>query len=398
MLLSCFENKVDFSAEGPDTEKLLNYCAEQGIEITGINKKGFVLSGSVAANRYKTLRIPARKFGIRLKIIKKKGTYFFIKKNYIKAGAVFGFIFVSVIVLFLNMFIWEINIYGNKKVLSENIIASAKEMGLNRGTLSKKHDVQTIEWHILNENEGLALVEINIQGSCANITVRETSEPAEMKSDDDVPVNIIASRYGVIRKMDVFDGQDNAKVGDAVMKGDLLVSAVYEDRHNKLTLKHARANIIAETDYYIKIEFPLKQKLEYKGNLRKKVLEIDFMGMVFKIGNNKKTDRLIAEREEMQLRFLWIKLPVNLIITRYFDVKQKDITYNFEQGKAGAYLFLEQQEKIELDSAEIISRTNTERIKDEKYIIEANYIVLMNIAEEQPLESDIPWENTDDIS
>ena len=47
---------------------------------------------------------------------------------------------------------------------------------------------------------------------------------------------------------------------------------------------------------------------------------------------------------------------------------------------------------------EIISRKITEKAKNNKYIIEAEYIVLMNIAEEQPIDSDIPWENTDDMS
>ena len=46
----------------------------------------------------------------------------------------------------------------------------------------------------------------------------------------------------------------------------------------------------------------------------------------------------------------------------------------------------------------IISKKLSEKIKNEKYIINAEYIVLMDICEEQPLESDIPWENTDDMS
>ena len=47
---------------------------------------------------------------------------------------------------------------------------------------------------------------------------------------------------------------------------------------------------------------------------------------------------------------------------------------------------------------EIISRKTEEFVKDEKYIINADYIVLMDIAKEQPIESDIPWENSDDMS
>ena len=55
-------------------------------------------------------------------------------------------------------------------------------------------------------------------------------------------------------------------------------------------------------------------------------------------------------------------------------------------------------EEKELFDAEIISRIDYEKVKNNKYIIKSDYICLMNIAEEQPIESDIPWENTDDIS
>lgn len=396
--MNLLKNKVDFVIEGAETEKILKYSSENGIEINNLKKDGYKLYGSIPAKDYKKLKNPKRKYGLKIKITKKRGYYFFIKKNKIKIGFVFGLIFVVLYSIFLNNYIWEINIYGNNDVDSEKILESAREMGLKKGTLAKKHDVQVIEWHIMNENKYIALAEVNIQGSCANIHVREASEPAKMKYDDDEPVNIVASRYGIIRKMDVFDGQDVVKVGDAVMKGDLLVSAVYEDRHNKLTLKHARANIIAETDYSIEVEFPLEQIIEKKGNIKKKTYEIDFMGLKFILGKVKNESDYYVEEEKSDLYFLWIKLPVNLIVKRYFDVKQNTITYNFEQGRAGAYLLLEQKESEIFKDADIISRKDTEKIKDNNYIIKADYICLMNISKEQPIESDIPWENTDDIS
>ena len=396
--MNLFENEVDFIIEGAETERILKYCSDKGLKINNLKKEGYKLFGSLRAKDYKKLKKIRIKYGLKMKITNKRGYYFFIKKNQTKAGFVFGLIFVILSSIILNKFIWEINIYGNKDVDAETIIQSAEEMGLKKGTLSKKHDSQTVEWYIMNENEGLALVEVNIQGSCANILVREATKPAEMKSDDDIPINIIASRYGVIRKMDVFDGQDAVKVGDAVMKGDILVSAVYEDRHNKLTLKHARANIIAETDYSIEVEFPLEQIIEKRGNINKKTYEIDLMGLKIKLGNIKNQSDYIVEEEEFDLHFLWIKLPINLIIKRYYDVKYNTITYNFEQGREGAYQLLEHEEEEIFKNAKIISRKDTEKIKDNKYIIKADYICLMDIGQEQALESDIPWENTDDMS
>ena len=216
-----------------------------------------------------------------------------------------------------------------------------------------------------------------------------------MVSDDDVPTNIIASKYGVVKKINVFDGKEKVKPGDAVMKGDLLVSAVYEDRHNKLTLKHARAEVLAKTDYFIEISFPLSQVFYEIDGVKSTSFEIIFLGKSIRIGKN---ENFPNETILKELRFFGIKLPIKMIITRYFNVKENNVTYGFEEGKAKAYEALLKKEREELEDTEIISRKTQEMIKGGKYIIFSEYVVIMDIAEEQPIESNIPWENTDDMS
>ena len=165
-----------------------------------------------------------------------------------------------------------------------------------------------------------------------------------------------------------------------------------------MTLKHTRAKIIAETDYNLKVEFPLEEKILEKDKLYKTTYEITILGKILNIGNYENEEELPFEKEEKQFMFFGIKLPIKLIITRYFSVKQNSITYNFEQGRQKAYNQLALKEKADMKDMEIVSRTTEEIIKDGKYIINADYIVLMDIAKEQPIESDIPWENTDDMS
>ena len=397
-LIDFLKGCVCFRASGADIESFLTYCARNGIEIIKPVKKGLILSGKVSLKNYKKLKKPARKFGIKIRIDKKSGFIFFAKKNKYRIGFAFGIISMVIFCIIMNCFIWEINISGNKETKTEDIMKSAEEMGLLKGTRSGKHFVQNIEWYILRENSNLSSVEINIQGSVANILVNERKETDKMVPDDDMPVNIIASRYGVIRKIDVFDGQEIVKTGDAVMKGDLLVSAVYEDSHKKLTLKHARADVIAETDYSIEIELPFEKKTETIAGKNKRLIEIDILGYKFLIGNNNKCDNLPFTEKEKQISFIGIKIPIKVKITQYFDVKGNDITLNPTEAKTEAYKKLNKKENEELGKAKIISRKIEERIKDGKYIIKADYIVLLNIAEEQPIESDIPWENTDDMS
>lgn len=392
-----FINRVDFSAEGLECEKILNYAVKNNIDIFFPKKSGFTLFGTVYSGNYKVLKKFALKNGIKLKIVNKKGPYFFFRKNKRKIPIVVGIISVMAVIALLNNFILEIDVKGNETVPYEEIIEIAQKNGLTTGTLKKSHDVRKIEWAILNDVKNLSWVSVNMQGCKANIVVNEARSLPEMKYDDDKPVNIIAARHGIIRKMDVFDGQDVAKVGDAVMKGELLVSAVYEDRYNKLTLKHSRANIIAETDYKIEVEFPFEQILEKTDHTKDIISEIDFLGFIFNFKNNDDDFQIIDEHEEY-LYFLWIKLPIKVKKCRLKYVKQYSITYDIEQAKSGAYELLEQKEKEELKNTEILTKRIDEKIKNNKYIIVADYTCLMDIGEEQDILSNIPWENTDDIS
>ena len=394
-LIRYIKGTVDFYAEGPDIERFYSYCSKNNAEIVSPRKSGYILYGKTEAKNYKKLRIPARKNGIKIKILRKKGLYFDLKKNRTKIGFASGIVFSLLFCVIMNLFIWEINIIGNTDVSDEEIMKSANEMGLITGTPASKHFVQDIEWYILRENPKLASVEINIQGSVANIMINEREEEPKMVSDDDVPTNIIASKYGVVKKINVFDGKEKVKPGDAVMKGDLLVSAVYEDRHNKLTLKHARAEVLAKTDYFIEISFPLSQVFYEIDGVKSTSFEIIFLGKSIRIGKN---ENFPNETILKELSFLGIKLPIKMIITRYFNVKENNVTYGFEEGKAKAYEALLKKEREELEDTEIISRKMQEMIKGGKYIIFSEYVVNMDIAEEQPIESNIPWENTDDMS
>lgn len=389
---------VDFRAEGVFCEKLLTEAMKNGLGISFPRKSGYTMHGTVQAAEYRSLCKIARRLGLKMRIEKKHGIYFTLKRHRDKIGFAAGAIFAAAVVLFLNLFVWEINISGNKAVSSEEIMATLANSGLKTGTLRTAHDARKIEWNIMNDNKEIAWATVNIQGCCVNVVVSETRREAEMKYDDDKPVNIIAAKYGVIRKMDVFDGQGVVKVGDAVMKGDLLVSATFEDRHGKLTLKHSRARVMAETDYEITVEFPLEQVIETTGGVKKSVKGIEIMGLSIPLGSSRGCEELPAEKEEKELYFLWIRLPVKEISTKYYTVKRNTITYTAEQAKGGAFQLLEQKEAEEMSNMEIISRKTEEKIANGKYIIRASYDCIMDIAEEQDILSDFPWENTDDIS
>lgn len=395
-LLKKTENTVDFSAEGAECEAFLYRSVRENLEIREPERKDYRITGKIRAGDYKKLQKIAKKHGMKMRIGRKHGWYFFYRKNRDKIALLSGMAGAMLFVLFFNLFIWEVEVVGNKTVPTEEILSLVREEGIREGAFRKGHDDRKIEWKVMNSFDEIGWVSLNVQGSKATILVDEIKENPKPKPDDDKPVNLIASRYGVIRKMNVFDGQSAVKPGEAVMKGDLLVSAVYEDSHAKLTLKHARAEIIAETDYIAEVSFPMEQVIKEKGTLKSKITKIKVLGKTLTFGKPK--ENCFIEESEKDLYFLWIRLPITVSETQYIGVKERTVTYNLEQAKSGAYQLLKEKEDTDMGKMQIISRRTEEKVSNGNYIIKADYICLMDIAEEQDILSDIPWENTDDMS
>ena len=67
---------------------------------------------------------------------------------------------------------------------------------------------------------------------------------------------------------------------------------------------------MAETDYKITVEFPLKQIIETTGESKKTVKEIVVLGNRIPIGSARGCEGLPAKKEEKELYFLWIRLPI----------------------------------------------------------------------------------------
>ena len=80
-LLRYIKGTVDFYAEGADIEGFYSYCAKNNTEILSPRKNGYSLYALTEAKNYKKLRIPARKRGIKIKIIKNRGYILILKKT-----------------------------------------------------------------------------------------------------------------------------------------------------------------------------------------------------------------------------------------------------------------------------------------------------------------------------
>lgn len=141
------------------------------------------------------------------------------------------------------VFFYEVE--GNEAVPSAQILRELRELGVGFGTYGPSIKPQELKNQMLLRIPKLQWLTVQQSGMCARVVVRERPDKAPVL-DRKVPTDVIASRAGVLTRVEAVAGNCLCAPGQAVAGGELLVSA-YTDFGFKTQVTAARAEIYAET-------------------------------------------------------------------------------------------------------------------------------------------------------
>ena len=151
-------------------------------------------------------------------------------------------------------FVFFYRVSGNDRVPAERILRELQELGVGFGTYGPRIKPQELKNRILRRIPELQWLTVTQNGMCAEVVVRERPEE-EPILDRRTPKNVVASRAGVITEVLCLEGNCLVAPGQAVTRGQLLVSA-YTDLEFKTQVSAARAEIYAKTVHETKTLLP----------------------------------------------------------------------------------------------------------------------------------------------
>ena len=298
---------VSFSASGGFSERFVNLCTHNRIPLWNMKKVGNVLYGETTVEGYKAIRRPAYRSGVKLKLESKRGLPFFLNKNSARKGIVIGFLLSMLIVFLLSTTVWSISVEGNKSLTEEKVLEVFSQLGVKRGVFAKSiraSDVAEKAEKLLPE---LLWASVNVKGSRVEIVVCERTDAPEFP--DETPCNIIAAEDGVIVAVQAEIGKQAVSAGDAVVKGDLLISGVTQNLDMSENLKPARGNVTAEVKRSISADCA-DMKFYTQSELKTRY-SLYFFGLVipldFRVGETN------YHRSESFLSNGKISLPVGIV-------------------------------------------------------------------------------------
>ena len=192
--------------------------------------------------------------GYTLNVVQKLGFYWILRSMLMRPIFVIGLLLLIILAVCLPGRILFVETEGNDTVPSRYILDRAEEYGLKFWTRRREIRSEVIKNGLLEEIPQLQWVGVNTYGCRAVITVRERPPQPDEQSGSAVS-HIAAARDGVIQSCTVTRGYGNCSVGQAVRKGDILISG-YTDCGICYTAERAEGEIHGQTQRSIRVVTP----------------------------------------------------------------------------------------------------------------------------------------------
>ncbi len=321
------------SIEGFFIERFINQCKLKNIILQDLHiENNSFINAKILQSDFREIRHIAKKTKCKVKINKKIGIPFIINKYRKRKIFAIAFLVIAIFILIITNFIWNIEILGNEKISSEEIIELMEKHGISLGKRKKEIDIDKIINSIRLEREDIAWIGIEIKGTNAIISIRETTKMPEMIDKNEI-CNIVASESAVISKMIIQNGTPVVNVGDKVKKGDLIVEGVMEGKYTGKRQVHSEATILGKICYEkTKSEKYVQFQKTETGNKENKK---EFCINNFKINFNKgvsKFENYDTIRSSKKLKiFNNFYFPITINEIAYIEINEEEIDYTEDE-------------------------------------------------------------------
>ena len=381
------QNKLAF--DEADAVKILNICMKYRIvyKAPEIDQKGRFTLWCTTFMSYALLR-ECERLGISGSICHRSGLPSMIDRYKSRIGLFLGMIFAFIVILISDDYVWDIRVSGNESVTYTELVNALSECGLRVGSRISELDVDAIETKTLLECKRISWITINLQGTYANVQIRETLESVEEEGGVK-PSNLVAARDGQIDRLELFSGNAVVRHGDVVRKGDILVSGVWDSNHYGMFITRSFGKVFARTKREFRVEIPFEylQKIAKESKTVEKYLiffskEIKVFENAGKIGSSCDTIESIEN-----LRFFnGDRLPVGVRTVRRISYETETLKHSEDEAMELAYYKLRELLESELMGAELLKKSVSYEITDTAYVLYCTVECIEDIAVMQEFE------------
>lgn len=366
---------VQFTAENGFPERFINLCTANNIPLWDIHKNGETIIARTSVSGYMHLRKSARQSSMKTRIIKKAGLPFLIHKYTKRTGMIAGFLLMFIALFFLSGRVWLVEVSGNETLTDREIIEAFEASGLHIGRKINKLERSAIENNAMLLLNDISWASYNVNGCSVELTVRERKHVPDIETHSGT-ANVIASKDGQIVLLEAYRGTAGVKIGEAVTKGDLLVSGITESRVQTNLFTDADAYVVARTEISVQTRTP-KKVTEYIPET-KKIWSVYFLGKEIFPPKEREGD-CYTHRSRLTINGKTLPFGINYRIYTTYEKKEKTVSKAEAELTAINEYAIESYNKTK--HAQVLSSDVKIEHTEEAVIISGKYTCYENIGE-----------------
>lgn len=290
--MSVVSNQVRCLVTGEETLRFVNLCRNNGIELRHLVRRENAIQMEIDAENFKKLRPLVRKTHVKIHILNRHGPAFFFYRHKRRWWFLLGMTVFAGMIYMLSLFVWQIDIDGNRKYTDALILQALAQMDVKTGCRKSEIDLPKIEEELRIMYNEITWVSASIAGTKLQIELREgdlkisgssgggqtgnvkrvenrenNPKTQNGESETDLPANLVADEDAIITNLVVRRGTVAVRYGDEVKKGDVLIEGKVYIYNEDETLKKVDY-LTAEGDLFGKYQELYEKHYQRKHEVR----------------------------------------------------------------------------------------------------------------------------------
>ena len=352
----CRKGWVRIALSGRFPEKLLNLCIKKNICLWDVRREGAVIYCSVSPEAFRRLRPFVRTAGASVRIVEKGGRTFFLHRYHKRYFFIPGLILCFLLVELFASFVWVVEPVGLERLDAAEAKALLKEAGLYPGAWKRSISPGEVQRRVLLKSDDIVWLWPDIRGVHAYVSIKESTPVPEAVHPDD-PVNIVAAADAVVRSMTVKAGEAAVREGDAVAKGDLLVSGVVGSSAGTVRWLHALGEIRGTVWTEKSREEALFEEHRTPTGAKKRQFTVGFLNFSRNLFRNsgkpyENCDKITTVK---RVRIFGLETPLWIRTQEYREMTAERVAVSTEEAVKRAERVLD-RELASVTEGEVISR------------------------------------------
>ncbi len=375
---------ISVRIDGFDMGMVINRLRKE-CKVLSLDTKGDTVYATLPFYYEKKLEEISSESNSVLEITSRKGIYFHFHKYLKRYGIAVGILTSAILSFYLSNIVFSIRIVGTD---DENIIYDVKEIleeeGLKAGAFIPNLNFLKLQARLFEVDDDISWAAIGNSGSVVTVNLRTVIEKAET-DEGRIPCNIIATEDAQILDINVLVGHLEILIGDAVAKGDLLVSGYVERGSGRTYYYHSIANVTAIFEHTVIFEqsFYDRKVVDGETYYSESLSIFDFDIPIPNL--NVLSGSYITDTYRANLKLFGIELPIGITTTEYTDQIYKLNIYTLDEAEDLVYEKLENYEKNLIGDYEIIGKDVTFEKTDNSVVLTCTYTLQGDIGIESPI-------------